>query len=346
MVQNQWLFFCRTFSNSFRLGEFLNLDTRFLFSELQDRFVAKRLDPSTDVVFAESLLALNTIRKAKQFNIPTVIDRTNSHIEAQSEIMREEYLLNGLKKEYNSPAVIEKSLKEYAEADYISVLSSFVKKTFLEKGVREEKLLLIPSGVEMDKFVKIGKTDQIFRIIYCGGICLKKGVHYLLRAFHELKLNNAELLLIGRVFPEFECVMKQYSGVYKHIEGIPRRLMHQYYSQGSVLVLPSLEEGLAKVLIEAMACGLPVIATKNTGAEDVLRNGKDGFIVPIRDVEAMKEKILFFYKNPAEMEEMGRNSSSHVRIHFSTEAYVSRLIDSFTQIVRTKRTQPQTEGRR
>jgi glycosyltransferase involved in cell wall biosynthesis len=328
LVMNSALFWGKLFWDRSRLGRFFDLDARYLYCDLQDRFVAPRLSPSADVVFAESVMALNTIRRAKELHMTTVIDRTNSHIEFQSELMREEYSRYGAKGRYNSPAVIEKSLQEYAEADYISVLSSFVKRTFLQKGISEGKLLHIPSGIEMDLFHKVPKDDDVFRVVYCGGLCLKKGVHYLLQAFRELKLKNAELLLIGRVLPDFEPMATKHSGEFKQIAHVPRKAMHRFYSQGSVFVLPSLEEGLAKVMLEAMACGLPVVATENTGAEDVLRNGVDGFVIPIRDVEAIKDKILFFYENREKIEEMSRSAAAHVRQRFSEEAYADRFIDA------------------
>jgi len=72
---------------------------------------------------------------------------------------------------------------------------------------------------------------------------------------------------------------------------VPRDRLRWYYSQASVLVLPSIEEGLALVLGQALACGLPVVATANTGAEDLVTDGREGLLVPIRDVAALQAAI-------------------------------------------------------
>src|SRR5215204_2338390 len=84
----------------------------------------------------------------------------------------------------------------------------------------------------------------------------------------------------------------------------PESEIHKYYSQGSVFCLASIEEGLAMVLPQAMACGFPLICTIHTGGEDRVWDGHDGFIVPIRNVEALKERIRFFCTNRDACKEM------------------------------------------
>ena len=94
---------------------------------------------------------------------------------------------------------------------------------------------------------------------------------------------------------------------------IPRTKLYRYYSQGSVFVIASLEEGLALVQAQAMACGLPVIATTNTGAEDLFTDGVEGFIVPIRDPEAIREKVIYLYEHPEVRQEMAQAALQRVK---------------------------------
>jgi starch synthase len=94
---------------------------------------------------------------------------------------------------------------------------------------------------------------------------------------------------------------------------IPRAELYAYYNQGLVFVLPSIEEGLALVQAQAMACGLPIIATTNTGAEDLFADGIEGFIVPVRAPEAIREKVLHLYKNPELRRGMGDASLRRVQ---------------------------------
>lgn len=302
---------------------------RFLFAEIFDKHVSSQLKEGSSIVFAESLMALNTIKRAKKLGVTAILDRTNSHIQYQTDILKEEYSRLGMNCSFNSPEIIEKSLREYEEADYIAVLSSFVKRTFLEKNVAENKILVIPSAVNFNMFCQVKKQDDKFRIIYCGVSCVKKGTHYLLKAFEELSLKNAELWLIGGIHEEMKPILSKYKDSYRAIGYVPNNKLHEYFSQGSIFVLPSLEEGLAKVIMEAMACGLPVIATKNTGAEDVVRNGRDGFVVPIRDVTTLKEKILFLYQNKDICKQMGVLAKEKIKNNFTLENYADRIISAF-----------------
>ena len=306
---------------------------RFWTCEAHDRWVARNLRPGADILLAESQIALHTIRKAKQLGMVTVVDRTNSHIAHQSEIWDEENRELGIKWLANSARVIQKGIREYEEADYTFVLSSFVANSFLEQGYPREKLLLVLPGIDLQPFRQVEKGDETFRVLYCGLACGKKGTHYLLQAFSELKLKDAELWLIGAIADDMLPFLGKYKGYYKTIGQIHRSELYKYYARGNVFVLPSLEEGLAKVTIEAMACGLPVIATPNSGAGDVVREGVDGFIVPIRDVEALKEKILYMYENQYICRAMGQNAKERVHAEFTLEQYLGRMLAAFTKIL-------------
>jgi len=305
---------------------------RYRYCEAVDKSVARRLRSGADLLMAEAQIALHTLRRAKELGMITVLDRTNSHIAYQSEVWTEEHRRFGIEWIPNSERVIQKGLQEYEEADYIFALSSYARRTFIERGIPEEKVFCVPSGIDLVPFRQIEKEDDVFRVIYCGIIHVKKGIHYLLQAFDELKLKNAELWLIGAVGKGMFPLLERYRGRYRHLGYISYTELFRYYSQGSVFVLPSLEEGLAKVLIEAMACGLPVIATVNTGAEDVVRKGLDGFIVPIRDVEALKEKMTFMYEDEERRREMGQQARVRVQDEFTLERYVERMLHTIEGI--------------
>lgn len=307
---------------------------RFRVNEKIDRSVARRLRSGADLLLSEAQISLHTIRRAKELGMATILDRTNSHIAYQSEIWAEEHRRFNVDWAPNSERVIEKGIKEYEEADYIFALSSYVRQTFIDRGIPAAKVLCVPSGIDLSSFRQIEKTDTVFRIVYCGILQLKKGTHYLLQAFDELKLKNAELWLIGSVSKEMVPLLRRFEGSFHHFGYVPNSQLSQLYSQGSVFVLPSLEEGLAKVLIEAMACGLPVVATTNTGAGDVVHEGTDGFVIPIRDVEALKSRILFLYQNQELCRQMGQSAKERVHAEFTLDRYVARILTAFQEVMR------------
>ena len=304
----------------------------FFLRDMFDRLASKNIK-NCDILVGFSGVGLHSIKKAKRNGIITIVERGSSHSLYSKKILYEEYKKFGIKKAY-SEKFIKRELKEYREADYISIPSKFVERTFLENGVPKEKLIRVPYGVDIEEFKQTPKKDNIFRIVYLGQLSLRKGVHYLLQAYSELKLKNTELLIGGRITDEnIKPFLKKYEGNYKFAGYIPQENISEFYSQGSVFVLPSIEEGLAMVQLQAMACGLPVICTTNTGGEDIIRNGKEGFIVPIRDVEALKEKILYLSSNPEKCKRMGYNAKKMVRENFTWDYYGDRIIKKYKEIL-------------
>jgi glycosyltransferase involved in cell wall biosynthesis len=310
-------------------------NAQYLVHELFDRRAARHLPPQPELLVGWSSYSLHTLRRAKELGAKTVLERGSSHIVCQDLILREEYDRLGLRgHEFPHPQIIEKELLEYQEADFISIPSFFVKETFLQQGVPAAKLLHVPFGVDLTNFYPIPKVDKTFRVIHCGNLSLRKGVHYLLQAFWELKLPGAELWLIGSLPEEIRPFLKQFaSPAIRHLGPFPEPELHKYYSQGSVFCLASIEEGLAMVQVQAMACGLPLIITTNTGGADLVREGREGFILPIRDVAALKEKILYCYENPEEARRMGEAARERVRTGFTWADYGDKMMACYRRIL-------------
>jgi glycosyltransferase involved in cell wall biosynthesis len=138
-----------------------------------------------------------------------------------------------------------------------------------------------------------------------------------------------ELWLIGQVFPDAQPFLTRYRGQYRHLGVVPRKKLGEVYSQGSVLVVPSIQEGLALVQAQAMACGLPVVATENSGAEDLFSDGVEGFIVPPRDPDAIRERILFLHARPAVCAEMGRAAIRRVERLRGWDKYGDDMVSAY-----------------
>ena len=310
-------------------------DYNFFLNDLFDKKASRLLVPA-DIFVGWSSFSLRTMRNAKNMGMVTVLERGSSHVEYQRDILKEEYERFGLRPVLPHPRIVEKELKEYAEADHISIPSLFVKRTFIEKGIPESKLIHVPYGVDLSRFRQVPKEDDVFRVIFAGGMTLRKGVHYLMQAFAELRLPNSELMLIGTMNDEMRPFFKKYDGGYKYIGHVPQAELYKYYSQGSVFAMMSIEEGLALVQPQAMACGLPVIATTNTGAEDIVREGKDGFIIPIRDIAALKEKLVYLYEHPDVREAMSRSAKERVSSGFTWDDYGNKMVAEYEKILKGK----------
>ena len=309
---------------------------QYLLHEIYDK-QASNLYGESDICTAFSGFALHTIRKAKKAGAVTIVERGSSHMLYQQRILKEECGKAGFKFRPAHPRVVEKELTEYEEADYISIPSLFVKNTFLKFGISERKLIHIPYGVDLSSFRQMPKEDEKFRVIYCGGITMRKGVHYLLQVFHELNLPDSELWLIGSMDEEMLPFLRRFSSdkvVYKG--QYPQTELYKYYSQGSVFVIMSIEEGLAMVQPQAMACGLSVICTTNTGGEDIVRDGVDGFVIPAGDVEVLKEKITYMYENRDICKEMGRSARQRVSEGFTWNDYGEKMVKAYEKVLNGK----------
>ena len=310
-------------------------NAQYLVHELFDGHAARHLPPKPELLVGWSSCFLHTLRRARELGAKTVLERGSSHIVEQDEILREEYARLGWRcLKVPHPKIIDKELLEYQEADFISIPSLYVKETFLKRGVPAAKLLHVPYGVDLSNFYPVPKVDKTFRVIHCGNLSLRKGVHYLLQAFGELKLPGAELWLIGSLTEEIRPFLNQFaSPAIRHLGPFPQPELPKYYSQGSVFCLASIEEGLAMVQPQAMACGLPLIITTNTGGADLVREGREGFILPIRDVAALKEKILYCYENPEEARRMGEAARERVRTGFTWADYGDKMMACYRRIL-------------
>lgn len=303
------------------------------FAETFDRCVTKKLLSDLDVFVGWSGSSLCSLRQAKAMGAMTVVERGSSHIEYQTQILKEEYDRWGLKFNATHPGICDRELQEYQEADRIAIPSLFAKRTFIAQGLPESKLIHVPYGTSLTEFYPVPKEDNIFRVIHCGSINLRKGVLYLIQAFYELNLPDAELWLVGSIAPEIEPFLAKYQSDRIIFKGTyPQNQLRWFYAQCSVFCLASIEEGLAMVQSQAMACALPVIHTTNTGGEDIVRDGIDGFCIPIRNVETLKEKIMFFYEHPDRRNEMGNNALEQVKTSYSWDQYGEEIIQTYAQI--------------
>ncbi len=302
----------------------------FISLELFDRWAEKNID-NCDLFVGWSGNALNSIKFAKSKNIKTLLVRGSTHILFQKKILEEEYKKYDIKTRPINNKIIEKELLEYEEADYIYVPSVFAKETFIQHNINPNKIIQIPYGVNSSLFHKDTRDDDVFRIVFVGSLSLRKGVQYLLEAFSELNLKNAELVFIGYIDPDIKDILHKYENIFKFIGKVEQAMLYKYLSNSSVFVFPSLEEGLAQVILQAAACGLPVICTPNSGCEDVITDGREGFIVPIRDITALKEKILYLYEHKNERDSMSEMAFKKAQ-NLTWDIFGKRIITEYERI--------------
>jgi len=267
-----------------------------------------------------------------------ICNRGSSHILFQKEILEAEFARWGVPPPDGLPPwVIARETGEYAASDAVVVPSHFARRTFVGKGVPAEKVYVCPYGVDLSLFRPFPKGDHKFRVLFVGAFSIQKGIGYLFEAVRPLvQAGQVELWLIGGPSPEAREILARNQDLFINQGFHPRKDLAQLYSQGSVLVLPSIQEGLALVQAQAMACGVPVIATPNAGAEDLFTDGREGFIVPARDPLAIREKIEWLLAHPTEREEMRAAALARVQGLGGWQVYGEKCSDIYRQVLADK----------
>ncbi|RYG30159.1 MAG: glycosyltransferase family 1 protein, partial [Chitinophagaceae bacterium] len=218
-----------------------------------------------------------------------------------------------------------RQLEEARLADYLLCPSNHVAHSFVQYGFPPEKCIVIPYGANTRHFHPKPVKGEHFKILFVGSIGVRKGVVYLLEALEMLQRHHVvECVFIGRLEEQFRPIFNQYRHLFTHVPHVPHQELVDYYNQASVFVFPSLDEGMALVQLEAMACGLPVICTPNSGGDSVVEEGQNGFVVPIRDPAALAEKISLLLENPALRQSMSAKARAKAEA-FSWDVYGDRL---------------------
>jgi hypothetical protein len=269
-------------------------------NDVMDRAVARAVRRERPAaVIGHDGSALFAARAAKEVGAVAVLNQVVGHVKAALEMFAAEAEAAPEFAE-TMPSlpenIVARHEAEIAEADHIVVPSDYVRDTLTSRGADARRISIIPYGVDIERFrpgpPRIGKP---FRMLFVGTLSQRKGIRYLLEAVRRLNLPDAELVLVGRVVGS-EAALAPYRDVFRHVTHVPFHEVHALYQDADVFVYPSLHEGSAFAVFEALASGLPVICTPNTGS--VVRDGTDGFLVPVRDVETLMARIERLYREP------------------------------------------------
>ena len=268
-----------------------------------DRIVADQINSHDDALVAPTGAARASFAKSKEYGISSVLLSSISHHRFAAAILAEEEELQphfASTLQYHTFGKREISLldEELQLADLIVVLSSFQARTFVEAGIEPSRIEVVPPGVDTELFRPQARTlSSPFRILFVGQLTQRKGLSYLLDAFRSLSIPGAELWLVGRPVGASNLWTAATPGV-THIPHVPRAQLPALYHSAHVFVLPSLVEGFPLTTLEAMATGLPVILSSNTSGADVVTDGCEGYIVPIRDPEAIARALMAVWSDP------------------------------------------------
>jgi alpha-maltose-1-phosphate synthase len=270
---------------------------RFGLSPWFDRWVLKQLTPG-DHLIASYGHANASFAFVRRHGGKTFLDAGNSHPDNFWEILSEE------NRRWNCPhppisrRAYERSRAMLPEVDYVLSPSAFVTGSFLARGFKPDRILPNIYPVNLSNFspgTAPRPRDRPLTLVNTGGLSLRKGSPYLLEAFRLIRQKHptARLILTQVVRDDMRDVLPKYRDLpIDWTPSLPHPALAELLRRADIFILPSLEEGLARTVLEAIACGLPVVVTPNTGSNDYVQPGLSGEIVPIRDARAIADAVL------------------------------------------------------
>lgn len=228
--------------------------------------------------------------------------------------------------------------EELSLSQYFLAASQFVKNSLIYSGVSEKQILVVPYGANVESNIsKDEKADGApINFLFVGQINYRKGIPTLLEAFSKLDHNLATLTLTGAYNKDEWFVKKHKENPYVNFMGLvtPDK-MKSIYESADVFVIDSFAEGMAQVGIEAMACGLPIICSENSGVNDIVTYGENGFIIPCGDSEILAEKMQWFIDNRDKIVIMGEKARKIAK-QYTWKRYENNISETMQRLLSNK----------
>jgi glycosyltransferase involved in cell wall biosynthesis len=294
--------------NTVKKASFEELPNAFISiaQKFNQKIISKGLI-NTNTVYGFNSASLEVFEIAKSQGIKCLLDQTIAASSLQYVLLLEEQerWANWSNSNYSitepMKRMAEREFKEQELADHIICGSNFVKESLIGQGISSGKITVVSLGKTNDSLgntnfsgISKNKNQDILKILFVGTVELRKGIPYLLEALkilHDKKINFA-CKIAGDIQIRQERV-DEYKHYCQFLGRVPSSEMSRLYEWADVFVLPSICEGSAMVIYEALMYGLPVITTYNSGS--VVRDLVDGFIVPIREAYPIAEALLKIY---------------------------------------------------
>jgi len=271
------------------------------------------------------------LRRANELGYVTAVERSSTHIRAQRETLLAEYERWGVSGQPVSTAHVRREEREYDRADFVVTPSPFAAETLVAQGVPESKVRVVPFGASAeDADPSTDRPTDPPTVLFAGRASLRKGIGDLLAAWDRLD-HDARLVVAGHVDDAAAEIVAEhadrptvdFAGWVDDIERL--------YRDASVFVLPSVEEGSARVTYEAMARGLPVVTTPNSGW--VGTDGVHGLEVPPQNPEALADALGELLAAPDRRRRLGRAAHDHIAGSYTWDDYSQRVRETYRGMV-------------
>lgn len=246
--------------------------------------------------------------------------RGSAHIRTQAQLLAEEQARTGVPQDQPSPLIIAREEREYGLADAVVTLSTFSRNSFLERGHAPERVRLMISAVRVAAFratpevvserVRRVRGGEPLQVLNVGTFSYQKGIQDLVDVVRNLPADRFRFRFVGTVPGEARALM---AAVRDQIEFIPRVeqvRLPQHYAWGDVFLYPTIQDGFPAVMAQACAAGLVQITTPNGAGVDLIREGENGWILPIRNSAKLCERLAWCGTHRPELAEMSTRAGT------------------------------------
>lgn len=224
---------------------------------------------------------------------------------------------------------------EIENTQYFLSASGFVRESLEYCGVKESQIKIVPYGANVSSTIQRKGIDEFKKIefLFVGQVVYRKGITYLLDSMARCDEKKANLTVTGAYHKDDWFIEKnKYKENITFTGMVTFDRMREIYEKADVFVLPSFCEGMSQVGIEAMACGLPIICTFNSGVSDLVKDGVNGFVIPAGDADALYEKMAWFLKNPQKIAEMGEEARKAAK-KYTWDYYGENIVNAITEVM-------------
>lgn len=310
----------------------LNLDTSMLRKLLYSSFsnsTGVRVSQNSNVLVGLSGFMLEAMAELKTSdNHACIVDHGSLHTQTEFDVLSNECRLRGYKPfdNWSHSWMKEKMDKEFLRADHVFCCSTLAKETMINNGVKDDKIFVNPLGVDLNHFYrKPYQSKETFKFLHVSNMNPRKGVHTIIEAFESLKFSDCELWLVGSL-PKDKTLLSRINrnkGI-RVFGPVPEVKLVDIYNECDVFVHPSLADGWAMTVLQAMACGLPVIVSDMTGSKEVV-SPDAGWVIKSNNPSELYDVMRLAYLNDQITHEMGEQAYSDIKEGYTWDDYGIRL---------------------
>lgn len=224
---------------------------------------------------------------------------------------------------------------DISHCKYFLAASSVVKQSLIYCGIKPTQIKILPYGVDVEKFAPVKHIDKSDKLtmIFVGQINRRKGLHHLLRCVRELR-DKVDVVLVGGINLALDLYKEYKDDKNITFAGfVDRDQLKAYYTHADVFVLPSLSEGMSLAGLEAMALGMPILCSDHSGINDLVEEGKNGYVFETGNLDDLKKKICWFVDNKEKCIPMGRRSRE-IALEHTWERYYSNFSAIINDIIK------------